>query len=181
MRYVHEMTRDAVQRPNKKRVAIAAKLAKELSKSYFRMTPNEGEMGTMAKKAAPKAKAKAAKPVKPAKAQKTTQPAKVEKSEKVEKAPKAAEKPAKAEKPVKAEKAKAPEGASEEYKKWIELKNRHGQEKATAYSMSGVYEAGRAIDHKVLGWGWIMKSENDRLEVLFEQGLKYLISNYKPR
>lgn len=156
----------------------------------------------MAKKAAPKAKAKPkeapakatkqAKPVKPAKAQKPVPAAKVEKvekadkTEKIEKAPKAVEKAVKAEKPakvekVKAEKVKAPEGASEDYKKWIELKNRHGQEKATAYSMSGVYEAGKAIDHKVLGWGWIMKSENDRLEVLFEQGLKYLISNYKPR
>lgn len=154
----------------------------------------------MAKKAAPKAKAKPAKaapakaakqakPVKPAKAQKPAPAAKVEKvekTEKVEKAPKVVEKAVKAEKPskaekVKAEKVKAPEGASEDYKKWIELKNRHGHEKAAAYSMSGVYETGKAIDHKVLGWGWIMKSENDRLEVLFEQGLKYLISNYKPR
>ena len=32
---------------------------------------------------------------------------------------------------------------------------------------------------KVLGWGFILKNDNDRLEVLFETGIRMLISNYK--
>jgi hypothetical protein len=33
--------------------------------------------------------------------------------------------------------------------------------------------------HKVLGWGFIISNINDRLDILFETGVKTLISNYK--
>jgi hypothetical protein len=33
--------------------------------------------------------------------------------------------------------------------------------------------------HKVLGWGFVLSNLNDRLEVLFKDGIKVLISNYK--
>jgi hypothetical protein len=45
--------------------------------------------------------------------------------------------------------------------------------------MSAQFEANRPIQHKVLGWGFVLNNDNDRLEVLFEQGVKMLISNYK--
>ena len=46
--------------------------------------------------------------------------------------------------------------------------------------MKAVFEEKTAILHKVLGWGYILSNRNDRLEVLFKDGIKYLISNYKP-
>jgi hypothetical protein len=46
--------------------------------------------------------------------------------------------------------------------------------------MRGSFEERTAIVHKVLGWGYILANRNDRLEVLFKDGIKYLISNYKP-
>jgi hypothetical protein len=63
--------------------------------------------------------------------------------------------------------------------KWMDLKNKYGKEKAVPYSMSAQYRAMQPIQHKVLGWGYIFYVLNDRLEVLFEQGVKHLISNYK--
>jgi len=45
--------------------------------------------------------------------------------------------------------------------------------------MSDVFEALKPINHKVLGWGFVLTNENNRLEVLFENGIKVLISNYK--
>jgi len=68
----------------------------------------------------------------------------------------------------------------DDLKKWSDYKNKYGNEKAQAYSMSSTYEAGTPIMHKVLGWGFIIQVQNDRLEVLFETGSKVLISNYKP-
>lgn len=70
-------------------------------------------------------------------------------------------------------------GASEDLQKWHDLKAEYDGE-VRAYKMSEQYEAKTAIEHKVLGWGFILSSENNRLDVLFEQGRKMLISNYKP-
>jgi primosomal protein N' len=64
-------------------------------------------------------------------------------------------------------------------KKWIELKGKHGSEKAAAYSMRSVYEPNTPLQHKTFGWGYVVNVENDRLDVLFETGSKILISNYK--
>jgi len=116
-----------------------------------------------------------------------------------EKAPKAAlqvvEAPSEVEAPVveKAEKApaepkvkkskkaaKEKQASEDSNRKWSELRDKHASEKAAAYSMSSVFEPNRPLQHKVLGWGWIVAVQNDRLEVLFEDGTKMLISNYKP-
>lgn len=51
--------------------------------------------------------------------------------------------------------------------------------KAAAYKMSESYEAKTPIIHKVLGWGYVLTSQNNRLEVLFKDGIKMLIANYK--
>jgi len=69
-------------------------------------------------------------------------------------------------------------GATENLKKWHELKAEYDGE-VRAYKMSEQYEAKAAIEHKVLGWGFILSSENNRLDVMFEHGRKMLISNYK--
>lgn len=80
----------------------------------------------------------------------------------------------------KAAKAAADKIISEDLKKWSDFKEKYGSMKALPYSMSSTYEAHQALQHKVLGWGFILSVQNDRLEVLFESGPKMLISNYKP-
>lgn len=70
--------------------------------------------------------------------------------------------------------------AADEKAKWQELNKRHGKDKADAYKMTATFEALKPIQHKILGWGFVLTNENDRLEVLFENGIKMLISNYKP-
>ncbi len=64
--------------------------------------------------------------------------------------------------------------------KWNTLYKKAEQIEAKPYNMKAVFEEKTAITHKVLGWGYILANRNDRLEVLFKDGIKYLISNYKP-
>lgn len=134
-------------------------------------------------------------------ASKAAKPAKVEKEVKAPKAAKA-EKPAvvKAEKPAKVPKtpmtAEAKEARKEEKKTsaakakaeaaaivadsiWMELQRKHGDQKAMNYDMKNQYEPSTPLNHKILGWGWILSNENDRLEVVFKDGKRVLISNYK--
>ncbi|MBY0451692.1 MAG: hypothetical protein K2P92_01570, partial [Bdellovibrionaceae bacterium] len=68
---------------------------------------------------------------------------------------------------------------ADEKAKWIELNKKYGKEKAVAYKMSDSYASLSPVQHKVLGWGFILTNDNDRLEVLFENGIRVLISNYK--
>lgn len=98
------------------------------------------------------------------------------------KPPKAAKVSAKAAKVAAAEKAAARvlgEAQAEDVKKWNEYKSKFGGTAAPTYSMSGQFEAQGPLQHKTLGWGYIVSINNDRLEVLFESGRKTLISNYK--
>ncbi len=69
---------------------------------------------------------------------------------------------------------------SDEKAKWQELNKRHGKDKAATYKMTDTFEALKPVQHKLLGWGFVLNNDNDRLEVLFENGIKMLISNYKP-
>jgi hypothetical protein len=64
-------------------------------------------------------------------------------------------------------------------KKWQELHEKLGAEEALPYSISSQYESKMPLLHKVLGWGYILNIQNDRLEVLFKDGIKMLISNYQ--
>lgn len=68
---------------------------------------------------------------------------------------------------------------ADEKAKWEELHRKYGKEKAVSYKMSEKFNAMSPIQHKVLGWGFVLTNENDRLEVLFETGIRNLISNYK--
>lgn len=78
-------------------------------------------------------------------------------------------------KPVRVEKG----NAADEKAKWAELFKKYGKEKAVNYKMSDTFSALTPLQHKVLGWGFILSCDNDRLEVLFETGIRMLISNYK--
>ena len=76
--------------------------------------------------------------------------------------------------------ASANEAASALSAKWNSLFKKADQIDAKPYNMRGMFEEKTAITHKVLGWGYILANRNDRLEVLFKDGIKHLISNYKP-
>ncbi len=64
-------------------------------------------------------------------------------------------------------------------KKWASLYKKSEESKTPTYNMRGVFEEKTPIQHKVLGWGYILSNKNDRLEVLFKDGIRFLISNYK--
>jgi hypothetical protein len=101
--------------------------------------------------------------------------------------PSAAEQKSAGQKPVAAKRPRkisieisAHEAASALAAKWATLNKKAEQIDVKPYNMKGVFEERTAITHKVLGWGYILANRNDRLEVLFKDGIKYLLSNYKP-
>lgn len=63
--------------------------------------------------------------------------------------------------------------------KWSSLFKKSQDLVAKPYNMKQSYEAKTPIMHKVLGWGYILTNKNDRLEVLFKDGIRFLISNYR--
>lgn len=90
----------------------------------------------------------------------------------------AAKKPAKAKKPTKKEQAAAKE-MNELMEKWVKLKELDHEIPTKKYKMTDVYSPSTPLEHPSLGWGFILSVQNNRLEVLFESGIKMLISNYK--
>lgn len=62
---------------------------------------------------------------------------------------------------------------------WETLRDRAQGFQAPPYKMSESYEAKTPLIHKVLGWGFVLTSQNDRLEVLFRDGIRVLIANYR--
>ena len=82
---------------------------------------------------------------------------------------------------ISAAQKKADKLSSEASAQWADLHQKYGSEKPQVYDMKAQFEANKPLQHKVLGWGWIMSVENDRLEVMFQDGKRMLISNYKPR
>ena len=78
-------------------------------------------------------------------------------------------------KPVKVDRG----NLNDEKAKWAELYKKYGKDKAVTYKMTERFPTLAPLQHKVLGWGFILTNENDRLEVLFENGIRMLISNYK--
>lgn len=62
---------------------------------------------------------------------------------------------------------------------WSELMNQNKSAKPVPYSMSEDFQPKTVISHKVLGVGFVLKSQNNRIEVAFKEGKKTLITNYK--
>src|SRR5437868_2028736 len=58
--------------------------------------------------------------------------------------------------------------------RWGELFSKAKKVKAESYSLKSSYDPESPILHKQLGWGYILSKKNDRLEVLFQDGIKYL-------
>ena len=49
--------------------------------------------------------------------------------------------------------------------------------KALNFSIFEKYSAKTPIKHKIFGWGWITSSKNDRLDVMFQDKVRKLLSN----
>jgi hypothetical protein len=63
--------------------------------------------------------------------------------------------------------------------KWAKLKDLDHESKAQKYKMSEAYEPNTPVEHPVFGWGFILSLNENKLEVLFESGIKMLVSNFK--
>lgn len=63
--------------------------------------------------------------------------------------------------------------------KWRQLFEKSQEEEAQPYKMTGSYLAKSPIKHKILGWGYVLSSNNNRIEVLFQNGIKTLVTDYK--
>lgn len=68
---------------------------------------------------------------------------------------------------------------TEDEAKWWDLHEKNKTQKAPNYDMREAFEANKPIQHKLLGWGFVLNNDNDRLEVLFKDGKRMLISNRK--
>ena len=73
--------------------------------------------------------------------------------------------------------AKSQKLLKENERKWQALQNKHQEVSALNYKISGVYKVKTPIMHKKFGWGYILSVRNDRLEVIFKESVKFLVSN----
>lgn len=62
---------------------------------------------------------------------------------------------------------------------WTQYMNQNKAAKPVPYLMSEDFQPKTIISHKVLGLGYVLKSQNNRIEVSFKEGKKTLITNYK--
>ena len=137
---------------------------------------------------APKAAAPAAEPVveapkaKKAKAVAAPVAAPVPETPKAE--PKVLGKKEKKPKPEKIDAPKSGKPLDEEgeklLKQWHQMQEQLKSVKPPLYTLQGNFDAKTPIQHKVLGWGYVLKNKGNRIEVLFQDGVKTLVTNYKP-
>ncbi len=69
--------------------------------------------------------------------------------------------------------------AQEHYKRWLKLNKQLADEAPQEYRMSEDYEIKTPLQHKVHGWGVVMQKRDNYIDVIFENGIKTLIVNYK--
>lgn len=154
-----------------KKVAVATKatLTKEPAPGQLKAAPK------ITPKVAPKA-AKALPATEMAETPQVNEKSSVTEVEKPEKAP--VPKKTKMTRAAEAKEKAAKQASSDEEARWVDIYEKNKGEKPLDYDMKRQYESNKPLQHKILGWGWILSNENDRLEVLFKDGKKILISNY---
>lgn len=64
-------------------------------------------------------------------------------------------------------------------RKWKILNDKTGSAKAKNYQIENTYSVEDIIEHKQFGRGYIIDVKNKRLHVLFQNSLKFLISEHK--
>lgn len=63
-------------------------------------------------------------------------------------------------------------------KKWLGLYNQLRNSRTKPYDMSASFDVKSGIQHKTLGWGYVVETRGDRMDVLFKDGMKTLVINY---
>ena len=66
---------------------------------------------------------------------------------------------------------------AENERRWKAYQNKNKDISPVPYKISGVYQDKTPIMHKKFGWGYILSIRNDRLEVMFKETVKFLVSN----
>ena len=66
---------------------------------------------------------------------------------------------------------------NENEKKWSDLYKKSKNIKPIPFRVSGKYETKSALKHSEFGWGWILSNTNNRLEVVFRDKVRMLLSN----
>lgn len=156
--------------PTKAKAVEAKSVPSKASKATASMKPPQKLAAKEVAKPAAKAKVEAATAEKPV----SKKMASAETPKALSKAPEKS-----AQTTESSEKIKIDKNMTEEQVKWAEMYNKYKDVQALVYDMRSTFKASSAIQHKVLGWGWIVSNENDRLEVLFRDGKRMLISNYR--
>ncbi len=68
---------------------------------------------------------------------------------------------------------------NEDQKKWLDYYEKYRKVDPLSYNIKEIYTAKSPIVHPIFGWGFVISSEYDRLDVYFKDGKKLLISNRK--
>lgn len=72
-----------------------------------------------------------------------------------------------------------PGSSTEESKQWEKQMAKHKDILPKTYDMAKNFKSVSVIKHKEFGLGFIESQYNNRLKVLFKEGMKILVSNYK--
>ena len=65
----------------------------------------------------------------------------------------------------------------EHEKKWENLYKKAKDVKPATFRLSNAFSAKTALKHPIFGWGWIISNKNDRLQVMFKDKTRVLLSN----
>ena len=63
------------------------------------------------------------------------------------------------------------------FRNWSEFKEHVDEANALPYKISNKYDEKASILHPTFGLGLVLKSENQKIEVAFEEGIKALVHN----
>ena len=69
--------------------------------------------------------------------------------------------------------------AQKNEEQWQGLHTEYKKIKPTPYNMSKNFATNTVLMHKKFGWGFILSVKDNRLHVLFKEGPKNLISDFK--
>ncbi len=97
------------------------------------------------------------------------------------KVPKESPEVRKARRKAEALKKKEAKLSSENEQKWELFFKKSKGIKPSVFDIAKKFEPKTPIEHPSFGWGWIMNRANDRLEVIFKDKVRLLISNQASR
>ena len=77
--------------------------------------------------------------------------------------------------PKKPRKEKVPSAPSGPNSQWLDFKNSRGFDKARKYKLADQFIKDECVEHPKFGFGFILNTNESRIEVVFEDGQKVLV------